>query len=169
MVDDKQGIQVHSQWCCLSQRDAECIVNARNLDRWFAAYKQMLPMKLVQRSYLLAPDELFIHTYLRHCARERGEEFKFANQMTTFAHCCLDMDSCSCSLSRASHPISLSSMHPIVVLRSMQRESFFARKFTPGQNAEHWEAVWRKEDDPAQAFEAATLCLALSVSCLLLD
>lgn len=98
--------------------------------------RMMCSLDLVRRSYLLAPDELFIHSYLRYHARKKGDEFKFATQQTTFAHCCLDMDSCTCSLARSSHPITLASMHPVVVLRSMQRHSFFARKFSPNQ-------VWR--------------------------
>lgn len=44
-------------------------------------------------------------------------------------------DTCECSLSRASHPIELKSLHPTVIIRSLERRSFFARKFASGHSS----------------------------------
>ena len=123
-------------------------------------------MKLDTTRYTLHATRYTLHhkSLNPKLAQAEGKEFKYSSMQTTFAHCCLDMDSCTCSLARSSHPITLNSMHPVVVVRSMQRRSFFARKFSPNQEPEHWEAVWNNEGEPLKAMEAAQLALSLSVN-----
>ena len=84
----------HSQWGVLTRKDATTLTTGGDLEVWYRAYKQMLRLELVKRSYLLAPDELFILTYLRHYHRTRELPFNFQNRKSTFAHCCLDFVNC---------------------------------------------------------------------------
>ena len=116
----------------------------------------MLRLDLVKRSYLLAPDELFVLTYLRHYHRTNGRAFLFQNRKSTFAHCCLDMINCECSLVRAAHPMSFQALRKELVLHAFVARSLFARKFDAGMKISDFEALWgAMECEPDQVLLVA--------------
>ena len=169
-ITDHDDLTAHSQWCVLTRNDAEtltqggdlevwcralllhvtaaccvmrcCVLNGVAIQVWYRAYKHMLRLDLVKRSYLLAPDELFVLTYLRHHHRTNGRAFPFQNRKSTFAHCCLDMVNCECSLVRAAHPMSFQALRKELVLHAFVARSLFARKFDAGMKISDFEALW---------------------------
>jgi len=62
------GIAAHSQWCVLTRKHAEILCKDEDEERrrlWLRAYSQALNKDDVHRNLTLAPDELFILSYLK--------------------------------------------------------------------------------------------------------
>mmetsp|Transcript_38881 Transcript_38881/g.122521 ORF Transcript_38881/g.122521 Transcript_38881/m.122521 type:complete len:274 (+) Transcript_38881:284-1105(+) len=104
-----ETIQAHSQWCILCREDAKALAEAQDAELWLSAFDLLLDEEYVDKSLMLAPDELLPLTYLRYHARRRGERMrKVVNIKVTYSWCCLDGGNCSCDASRAKHPQSFS-------------------------------------------------------------
>jgi hypothetical protein len=162
-ITDHDDLTAHSQWCVLTRKDAEILARGGDLEVWYRAYKQMLRLELVKRSYLLAPDELFILTYLRHSHRVRDLPYLHHNRKSTFAHCCLDMINCTCSLGRAAHPMSFQALRKELVLHAFVAGSLFARKFDGCMKMADFRALWAAmESEPNQVLEVAEMSSALA-------
>ncbi|EKX51484.1 hypothetical protein GUITHDRAFT_134409 [Guillardia theta CCMP2712] len=159
-----EEITAHSQWCILNRKDAEILVQGGNIETWFEAYRRFLRPNLVKRSYLLAPDELFILTFLRHFHRTQGTSYKFINRKSTFAHCCLDIAHCCCSLGRAAHPLSFTSLQKDLLSLAFAHDSLFARKFEAEQgiHIEHFEALWESRWESNRILDVAEISSALA-------
>lgn len=62
------GIAAHSQWCVLTRKHAEILCKDEDEERrrlWLDAYSKALKKDDVHSNLTLAPDELFILTYLK--------------------------------------------------------------------------------------------------------
>ena len=66
------GLSAHSQWCVLSRRHAEILCQEEDNTRrelLLSAYSMALDIEDVHSNMTLAPDELFVLTYLRDYSR----------------------------------------------------------------------------------------------------
>ena len=66
------GLSAHSQWCVLSRTHAEILCKEEDIKRrelLLSAYSMALDIKDVHDNMTLAPDELFVLTYLRDYSR----------------------------------------------------------------------------------------------------
>ena len=142
----KPVVWAHSQWCILSRRHAEILcdsnpVEERRRKLWLSAYAKALTNDDVNKNLTLAPDELFILSYLRDYERRTGSVIKCESRTVTYGRCCLDAGSCQCGPERAKHPQSHKNLQHDFVKSCDIHMALFARKFSPGvEDGGRW--VW---------------------------
>eukprot|EP00802_Teleaulax_amphioxeia_P008714 Tamp_08723.p1 GENE.Tamp_08723~~Tamp_08723.p1 ORF type:complete len:665 (-),score=164.39 Tamp_08723:203-2197(-) len=150
-VKPKPAIWAHSQWCILSRRHAEILCDPGEDGReekrrkvWLSAYAKALSKDDVDANLTLAPDELFILSYLRDYERRTGLVIKVDNRTVTYGRCCIDAGSCQCGPERAKHPQAHKNLQYDFVKSCDLNMALFARKFNPGvEDGERW-VWWRR-------------------------
>lgn len=157
------GIWAHSQWCVLSRRHAEILCDTKDEEQdrrnqFFRAYTKALPLHDVETNTTLAPDELFILSYLRDYGRRTKTAIKWRTGKTTYGRCCLDSNSCKCGPARAKHPMSLKNLHQGFILDGCMNRAIFGRKFLQGVEDKElwkwWVRLWGVYGS-AQTFQSA--------------
>jgi hypothetical protein len=142
----KPVVWAHSQWCILSRRHAEILCDSNPFEErrrklWLSAYAKALTNDDVNKNLTLAPDELFILSYLRDYERRTGSVIKCESRTVTYGRCCLDAGSCQCGPERAKHPQSHKNLQHDFVKSCDIHMALFARKFSPGvEDGGRW--VW---------------------------
>ncbi|MGB1605755.1 MAG: hypothetical protein ACPIOQ_74185, partial [Promethearchaeia archaeon] len=103
----------------------------------------------VHENLTLAPDELFVLTYLRDFARRTHTTIGYSIRKITYGRCCLDDERCVCGPVRAKHPQTLSNLHPDFIRKCGTCDgggAIFARKFAccveDGNGWKFWQWLW---------------------------
>jgi hypothetical protein len=160
---DQDGVWAHAQWCVLSRRHAEILCDNTQPHRqrravFLRAYSLLfqgggggLPRGCsdVHENLTLAPDELFVLTYLRDFARRTHTTIGYSIRKITYGRCCLDDERCVCGPVRAKHPQTLSNLHPDFIRKCGTCDgggAIFARKFAccveDGNGWKFWQWLW---------------------------